>query len=196
MSLRLVILGLAVTLVATVAGCADEGTPSTANPFPPRDLVATPDAPPAWLAVLSTGHEEEWPGTARPSSILKGSLRPLGSRDGWSYFVGLYRRGGLCLIAYRPRTEAAKETRYDSCGSLAGLDTQALGVIYLAESTKGAAYLLPDGYAEAARALGWAEVVHPNLLVVTDFASAPSRVTELRSSAPGGGTLRLDPAGR
>ena len=46
MSLRLVILGLAVTLVATIAGGADEGTPSTANPFPPRDLVATPDAPP------------------------------------------------------------------------------------------------------------------------------------------------------
>jgi len=192
---RFLLVSVALLSAATFAllvACADESTPGTANPFLPPELATTPDAPPAWLSVLAMGREEEWPGTARPASILKGSLRELGSKDGWSYFVGLGRRGGLCLIAYRPETASSNETRYDGCGSpLRELDTEALWIRYDSQSEKRAAYLLPDGYADAAASLGWGEVIHPNLLVVTDFNAAPKTPTELKSVSVR--TLHLGP---
>ncbi len=187
---RLAVAGLVVVLFLAATGCA-VGAPSDVSPFLPPDAVGTPNPPPDWLSIMATGAEGEWPGTGRPPSILKGSLRELGTHDDVVYFVGMGRYGGLCLLGLvTPRSSIGTEWVM-SCSSLPLLDSNALWVGFRSSEREANAYLLPDGFAGAAASLSWAEVVGENLLVVTDLDGQPNTGTPLRSTS--GDTVQLMP---
>ncbi len=187
--------GLGAALLMFLVGCADNGTPSNANPLPSGGSNAAP-APADLLNILKTGYEEPWPGSARPPSITEGSLRRLGSNDGLTYFAGLNDDAHICLIAFAGTDDSTLgaegfETAM-GCSSLQRFETHAGSLGLVTPDTKRMAYLLPDGFAEAARSLSWAEVVSPNLLVVTDFEARPRGEIRLKSAS--GGLLALVPS--
>ncbi len=186
--------GLGGALLMFLVGCADNGTPSTANPFPLGGSDAA-SVPADLLSILKTGYEEPWPGSARPPSIIEGSLRRLGSNDGLTYFVGLSNDAHICLIAFAgtddSRLSAEGFETGMGCSSLQRFETHAGNLGLVTSATKWMAYLLPDGFADAARSLPWAEVVSPNLLVVIDFEARPRGEIQLKSAS--GGLLTLVP---
>ncbi len=129
-----------------------------------RTQVAT-DALPSFLQAGDLGNQ----------GLLAGSTRLLGAAQGARHWVAKDRSGEVCLISVLGTTAADQVTGV-TCAPAAQFAKEGLTLQVTGPGTASEAYLLPDGYAGAARSVSGLVMVSDNLAVSDPNATGPSEL--------------------